>query len=98
MKIIEKENYFQVDMERELDFNTATEIRKKILKAIENANKDLILNFKKLRYLDSSGINVLLYFHRYLKQKNKKLHLKNLPTSIKKILLLGQFDRIFNIN
>jgi stage II sporulation protein AA (anti-sigma F factor antagonist) len=74
----------------ELDHHTAHAIRQKLDDAIQKDGvRDIVLDFKNLRFMDSSGIGVLLGRYKLLKKKGGKIYVKNISRNVDKIFTLA---------
>ncbi len=74
----------------ELDHHTAQAVRRKLDDAIEKEGvRDIVLDFKNLRFMDSSGIGVLLGRYKLLKKKGGKIYVKNISRQVDKIFTIS---------
>ncbi len=74
----------------ELDHHTAAAVREKLDKAIlTDGAKNIVLDFKNLRFMDSSGIGVLLGRYKLIKKKGGKIYVKNISRQVDKIFMLS---------
>lgn len=60
-------------------------------------NVSLIINFKDLVYIDSSGIGVLLNIYHLMMKKKKALCFINIVGEVKKVIKLISIDKIIPI-
>jgi len=63
----------------------------------DNAIQGVILNLEKVNLIDSSGIGLILTFHKQLCQRQAYLRLCHLSQKNREALRLTQLDRIFSI-
>ena len=83
----------------ELDNHTASRIREEIDNFINlTTNQDIVYDFENLSFMDSTGIGLLL--GRYKKyQNNKKFYIKNVNSTIDRILTMsGVYKVIKKLN
>ncbi|ABZ93789.1 anti-sigma factor antagonist [Leptospira biflexa] len=59
--------------------------------------KELVLDFKYLSYLDSSGIGILLHTYSWTKEKNKKVKMVHVSNEIKTIFSVANLLEMFEI-
>jgi len=74
----------------ELDHHTAAAVREKLDKAILlDGARNIVLDFKNLRFMDSSGIGVLLGRYKLIKKKGGRIYVKNVGRQVDKIFTLS---------
>ena len=92
---IKHQNELILELKGRLDTNTSVEL--------ENALKDeikenlVILDFKDLEYISSSGLRVLLSLRKRLDSLNKKLEIHNINSVIKEVFTVTGFINILDI-
>lgn len=92
---IKHQNELILELKGRLDTNTSAEL--------ENALKDeikenlVILDFKDLEYISSSGLRVLLSLRKRLDSLNKKLEIHNINSVIKEVFTVTGFINILDI-
>lgn len=84
-----------IELEGEIQIKNISEIKKVIYQTIDTHKKNIILDFKNVSYIDSSGIGVLLVGYRKASESGNELILCNVPEKIMEILKLTQINRIF---
>ncbi|MCD7722486.1 MAG: anti-sigma factor antagonist [Clostridiales bacterium] len=83
----------------ELDHHSAAEIRLKIDSAISYKKpKYLILDFKNISFMDSSGIGLVMGRYRLIQNYKGQLEIRNVTPQTKKIMELAGLSRIAAIN
>ena len=79
----------------ELDHHTAKEMREAIDNAVElNMPTLLILDFKDVNFMDSSGIGLVMGRYRNLVKTGVELHITQAPPQIYKMLKLAGIERL----
>lgn len=80
----------------ELDHHSAVEVRTKIDDRLDRENfKNLILNFNKVSFMDSSGIGVVIGRYKKLERIGGVVSITNLNESVKRVFdLTGLFKII----
>ena len=85
-------------LEGELDHHAA----KKVMRAIEenidaNLPRDCILDMKRLTFMDSSGIAVILKTHRRMNETGGRMSVENAPKQPMRVIDAAKIDRIVRI-
>ena len=82
----------------ELDHHTAREMREAIDGAIElNMPTLLILDFKDISFMDSSGIGLVMGRYRNLSKTGAQLHITGASPQIYKMLKLAGIEKLAKI-
>lgn len=98
MKINQKQkNEVQIiELSGELDFQTSPEVRERLHKVIEQFNKVLV-NLKKVNYIDSSGLATFVELLQKMKRTNGSLVLSELVPAVKSVFEIAKLDRVFSM-
>lgn len=98
MKItVEKiENYTEFIIEGRLDANTSQELEDVLTKEINDGEKNVLINFKGIDYISSSGLRVFLIAAKMLESKSKKLNFCSMQDYIKEVFDIAGFSILFN--
>lgn len=84
-----------VKLRGELDMHSVPQFKEKIVEKMKKNNlKNLILNFKGVKFIDSSGLGAILGRYRYLKKRGGKVALVNLKPQVKKVFTLAGLLKI----
>ncbi|MBQ2135587.1 MAG: anti-sigma factor antagonist [Clostridia bacterium] len=79
----------------ELDHHSAKEMREEIDSAVElNMPTLLILDFKDISFMDSSGIGLVMGRYRNLQKSGAQMHITNIPQGIYKVMKLAGMERL----
>ncbi len=82
-------------LDGEIDHHTAKGIREEIDAAIErNSPSLLILDFRDVTFMDSSGIGLVMGRYRQIKLTDGELHVTNTSPQIFKVMRLAGLDRL----
>ena len=81
----------------ELDASNAPEFKRDIAPVLQ-ANTKLVLDFSRLRFVDSSGLGAMLSCLRQLSAKNGDLKLCGLTKQVRAAFELVRMHRIFDIS
>ncbi len=84
-----------VQLMGELDHHSAKEVKDQLELYLRDSNvKDLILDFEQLRFMDSSGIGVLIGRYNTLKKRNGQMAVVNVNKQVDKIMTISGLYRI----
>lgn len=87
MKFFTKGNTLVVAIVGELDHHSAEYVRQKLDgELLKSSNKNIIFDFSKLTFMDSSGIGVVMGRYKLIQNINGKAAISNAQNAIKKIL------------
>ena len=83
----------------ELDHHTAKEMREAIDNAVElNMPSMLVLDFKDISFMDSSGIGLVMGRYRNLVKTGAELHITNAPPHIHKMMKLAGIEKLAKVS
>jgi len=80
-----------------LDSNTALGFENKIIQAIDDGSKSMILDFKNLDYISSAGLRVILKATKALKREDGKIMLCDMQDYVKEVFEISGFDSLMPI-
>jgi anti-sigma B factor antagonist len=80
-----------------LDSNTSQSFEKRILDAISDGSKNLIIDFKELEYISSAGLRVILKATKTLKRQDGKIMLCSMQDYVKEVFEIAGFDSFLPI-
>ncbi|MFB5675507.1 anti-sigma F factor antagonist [Paenibacillus terreus] len=79
----------------ELDHHTSDQVRAQLDEAIMRQQcEHLVLNFKDLQFMDSSGLGVILGRYKLLKQKNGKMAVCDATPAVYRLLEMSGLFKI----
>ena len=84
-----------VDLQGDLDINSNKEFKEKV-NSVQGVKK-IIVNCENLSYIDSTGLGAFVSIYKNLKENGEKLVIKGLKPHIKKIFLITDLDKVFDI-
>lgn len=90
----EEETLF-VDLQGDLDINSNKELKEKVNSA--QGVKKIIINCENLSYVDSTGLGAFISIYKHIKEKGEGLVIRGLKPHIKKIFLITDLDKVFEI-
>jgi anti-anti-sigma factor len=82
----------------EIDHHNAKELRTQLDKFIISAQPpELVMDFKNITFMDSSGIGLIMGRSKLMKECGGKLEVRNSQPYIKRVLKLSGIERIVKI-
>lgn len=84
-----------VDLQGDLDINSNKEFKEKVNSVL--GVKKIIVNCENLSYIDSTGLGAFISIYKHIKEKGEKLVITGLKPHIKKIFLITDLDKVFEI-
>lgn len=75
----------------------AAEFRLKINEYIENGVMDFTFDFSNCKFIDSTGLGVIVSIYKKCVDKNGSLKLKSLRPDVEKLFKLTRLDKVFEI-
>lgn len=82
-------------LDGDIDHHTAKEIREQIDEAIAQKKPNLlILDFRGVAFMDSSGIGLVMGRYRLLQITHSKLEVANVSAQTKKVMKLAGLDKL----
>ncbi len=80
--------------EGEADIATAGIFRSALDESYQEKKGDIILDMGKLRYLDSTGLGVIIGIYNKMKENGDRITLANPPDNIKKLLRITDLCKL----
>lgn len=84
-----------VDLQGDLDINSNKEFKEKV-NSVQGI-KNITVNCENLSYIDSTGLGAFISIYKHIKEKGEKLVITGLKPHIKKIFLITDLDKVFEI-
>jgi len=81
-----------------LNILNADQVEKELIQVIQNGEKTILLDFSKMKFIDSSGFQALLSVHIDARLKGVKFVIVNVNEEINYLLKLVDLDNIFEIS
>ena len=86
-----------LSLEGDLDFHAATELRNQLANIPEKKPPKILVNLKRLQYIDSTGLAVFVELFQKVKAYNGKLAFFGLTSPVRKIFKSAKLDSLFKI-
>lgn len=96
IQIVER-NKIVVQLVGNVYVEQAAELREKLLAQIESGTHYMKIDVNKLKYIDSSGLGVLIAIHKRCMQKGGEVIIKGLTGNIKELFELTRLNKVFKI-
>ncbi len=84
-------------LEGELTLNTYPELETVLKRAVEAKLKKVLIDLRKVDYVDSSGLRLLVEYHHQVAYLQGKLILSGLTLNVKKVIEVTRLNKFFNI-
>lgn len=91
------DDIFIVDLDGDLDAFTVQKVKNHLIKLMEDGYRKIVVNFSKVRYINSTSIGVLVGRLRDIKSLKGDMALAELSDRVNRILTLVGGKRLFNI-
>ena len=93
----EKNQRWDVNLYGEVDIYNADSLKNELQALIAEKSADIVLDCTNLKYIDSTGLGVLVNALNRVKEQDKSISITNLKPYIAKIFTLTGLDKIFVI-
>ncbi len=99
MSIVSKRqnNVFILELEGDIDANSAPDISSQVLTTTESESK-ILMDLTNVAYMSSAGLRMLLKLHRSVNNDGKKLILVGLSEDIKDTMEVTGFLQFFTVS
>lgn len=98
IKIDQKNNVWVCRMNGEIDINTAPQIKKAFDKMLSEKREKILINFKEVSYVDSSGLATLVEMLKNIRSYGGKLKLSSLSPKIRSLFEITKLEKLFDIS
>jgi len=92
-----KEDRIIVYLDGEIDLDKTDAARESIMDSLEKSNK-IFVNLNAVKYIDSSGVSVLIEAHQKANEMEKELYLQSPSDAVMSVLKMAKLDVFFNIS
>lgn len=94
--INEETDLIKISLEGDLDAYSSDEFKEAVLKKIPSS-KDILINAKKLNFIDSTGLGSLISIYNNIKEQEKTISIEEIKPNVKQIFEITELDKLFNI-
>lgn len=88
-------NTWEVKLNGEIDIYNAPDLKESLGTLIEEKQGDIIIDCEGLKYIDSTGLGVLISVLKRVKEYDGTIKITNLKPYIRKIFTITGLDKIF---
>lgn len=81
----------------EFDLSRAFELQGELDAYVHDAGRKLIFDFKDLRYIDSTGIGIILVVIKTRSEINGGFEIKNIPSHINRLFQIAGISKFLNV-
>lgn len=96
-RFIDETNTWEIYLKGEIDIYNAPQLKEKLHEIITKQSGDIVMDCKDLKYIDSTGLGVLISVLKRVKEYDGNIVIKNLKPYIHKIFIITGLDKIFSI-
>lgn len=89
-------NEFTISVNGEIDLNSVSSLEKAINDAIAQ-KKDVIIDMSHVRFIDSTGIGLLVQTYKTLQQIGNKITILNARENVRKVFKITCLEDTFNM-
>lgn len=91
-------NVLVMTMEGRLDASTASGFKSRMKALVESGQTRFVVDFSELRFLDSSGLGVLVSTLRLAGQASGDVKIARLKPEVKSLFALTRLNKVFDIH
>ena len=95
--MLEKNSVLVCYVSGEIDINTSPQVKKIFDKIIASKKEKIVINLKKVSYVDSSGLATLVEILKGLRAYGGRLKISNLSQKVKNLFEITKLEKLFDI-
>ncbi len=92
------EDIVVIDVEGEIDVYTSTYFKKELLKVLDEGNYNIIISLDKVRYIDSTGLGILIGMLKRVKEHNGHMTVVCSNPQIRKVFTITGLIKILGMH
>jgi anti-anti-sigma factor len=96
-KLINRDDKAVIVLEGRFDFNAHREFREAVDQALKEAGREILVDLGAVDYLDSSALGMLLMLRDKAKGAAKEVALANARGSVKQVIDIANFGKLFTL-
>ena len=97
IEIVDYKGTKVMELSGEIDMYTSPELRKELMGLLQRKVSPLLVDFKEVSYIDSSGIATFVEGLKGIKTYGGRLKFFSIPDRIVEIFNFSKLDRVFEI-
>lgn len=94
--INEEKDLIKISLDGDLDAYSSDEFKEAVLKKV-SSSKDILINAKKLNFIDSTGLGSLISIYNTIKEQDKNICIEEIKPNVKQIFEITELNKLFNI-
>lgn len=94
--INEEKDLIKISLDGDLDAYSSDEFKDAVLKKVLSS-KDILINARKLNFIDSTGLGSLISIYNNIKEQEKTISIEEIKPNVKQIFEITELDKLFNI-
>lgn len=95
-KVMEEKDQLVIFFSGDIDIYSKDQFEERSQQIISKKS-DVVLDFKELDYIDSTGLGMLINLYKSLNESNHKLSIRNENQNIRKIFEITDLTELFNM-
>jgi anti-sigma B factor antagonist len=92
-----EDHVLKISLLGEIDVSNITEFKETLISGIETKSPHILLDCGQLKYIDSTGLGVLVAAYKKATELGGSIQIIRLKPYLKKIFMITALDKIFNI-
>jgi len=97
IEIVDYKGTKVMELSGEIDMYTSPELRRELMRLLHRKVSPLLIDFKEVSYIDSSGIATFVEGLKGIKTYGGRLKFFSIPDRIVEIFNFSKLDRVFEI-
>lgn len=94
---VNEQQVWNVGLVGELDISCSEELKSKLKGNLEEKLSDINIDMSKLRYIDSTGVGVIVGIMKNLRSNGKDIKIINAKDNVRKIFSITGLDQIIKM-
>lgn len=94
-KFKDSSNTWEVKLYGEVDIYNAPQLKESLLNLIDERQGNIVIDCENLKYIDSTGLGVLISVLKRVKEYDGTIGITNLKPYINKIFTITGLDKVF---
>ena len=97
IEIVDSKGIKIISVSGDIDMSSSPELRKELMRLVQKRVSPLLVDFKGVSYIDSSGIATFVEGLKSMMAYGGKLKFIGIPEKIMEIFCFAKLDRVFEI-
>ncbi|MDR1150485.1 MAG: STAS domain-containing protein [Clostridiales bacterium] len=93
-----KNKYWHIKISQEINMFNSRNMRSEIMRAVQKKDADVVINCKRVTYMDSGALNAFVLLSKSMHYKNKRISVEDLSPSIEKLFRIANLNSILKID